>query len=51
MLIACFGGGPCRSRLEYYPPALEIPERGGMYVLVDEGSPEHWRYDWIPDQP
>ena len=51
MLIPCFGGGPCMSRLEYYPPSLEIEERGGMYILVDNGPPEQWRYDWIADRP
>jgi hypothetical protein len=24
-------------------------EREGMYVLVDEGPPEHWRYLFVPD--
>ena len=47
MLIKCQGGGPSRSRLVYYPPPLEVPERGGMYVLVDDGPAEDWRYDWV----
>ncbi|HTU37880.1 MAG TPA: hypothetical protein VMF35_07675 [Acidimicrobiales bacterium] len=41
-------GGPCRSRLERFPPQLEIEERGGMYVLVDEGDPADWRYLFVP---
>lgn len=49
MLIPCAGGGPCISRLVYYPPPLEVEERGGMYILVDDGPPDQWRYDWVPD--
>jgi len=50
MLIAC-RGGPSASRLVRYPPPLEIEERGGVYVLVDDGPPEEWHYDFIPTQP
>jgi hypothetical protein len=46
MLIAC-EGGPSRSRLVRYPPPLEIEERGGVYVLVDDGPPERWRYQFV----
>jgi hypothetical protein len=42
-------GGPCVSRLEHFPPQLEIQEQGGMYVLVDEGEPEDWRYLFVPN--
>ena len=48
MLIRC-DGGPSQSRLVRFPPPLEISEAGGMYVLVDEGPPEHWHYDFVPD--
>ncbi len=41
-------GGPCLSRLEYFPPKLEIEERGGTYVLVDEGQLPDWRYLFVP---
>lgn len=44
-------GGPCRSRLETFPPRLEIEERGGLYVLVDDGPPEQWRYLFVPTSP
>jgi hypothetical protein len=47
MLIPC-DGGPSVSRLVRYPPPLEIEERGGTYVLVDDGPPEQWRYDFVP---
>jgi hypothetical protein len=49
MFIAC-QGGPSISRLERYPPALEIEERGGLYVLEDDGPPEQWRYVFVPDE-
>lgn len=48
MLIGC-DGGPSNSRLVHYPPPLEIQERGGLYVLQDDGPPESWRYLWITD--
>ena len=41
-------GGPCLSRLERFPPHLEIAEQGGMYVLIDEGDPEDWHYLFVP---
>jgi hypothetical protein len=43
-------GGPCRSRLEYFPPPLEIDERGGTYVLMNEGEPHEWLYLFVPDE-
>ena len=47
MLVPCVGG-PSVSRLVRFPPPVEIEERDGTYVLVDEGPPERWRYDFIP---
>ena len=47
MLIPC-DGGPCMSRLETFPPPLEIIEHGGIYVLVDDGLPRDWRYQFVP---
>ena len=41
-------GGPCLSRLETFPPRLEVEERGGLYVLIDEGEPDDWRYLFVP---
>lgn len=40
-------GGPCLSRLERFPPRLEIDEQGGMYVLIDEGPAHEWRYLFV----
>jgi hypothetical protein len=48
MLVWC-SGGPSTSRLVRYPPPVEIAELGGTYVLVDEGPPEHWRYDFVAE--
>jgi len=47
MLIAC-EGGPSKGRLVHHPPPLEIVERGGLYVLVDDGPVETWRYLFVP---
>jgi hypothetical protein len=47
MLILC-EGGPCYSRLETFPPRLEIPERDGVYVLRDIGPRDDWRYEFVP---
>ena len=46
MLIPC-DGGPSTSRLERFPPPLEIDERDGTYVLVDDGPPQDWRYVFV----
>jgi hypothetical protein len=48
MFVRC-EGGPSISRLERYPPPLEVEEQGGIYVLVDEGPPEQWWYEFVPD--
>lgn len=46
MFIRC-EGGPCISRLETFPPTIEIEENGGFYVLIDDGSPEEWVYQFV----
>jgi hypothetical protein len=51
MLIMCGDGGPAISRLVTYPPPVEIVERGGTYVLEDDGPPTEWRYVWVPATP
>jgi hypothetical protein len=50
MFIPC-EGGPSRSRLERFPPPVEVEERGGVYVLVDVGPPEAWSYLFVPASP
>jgi hypothetical protein len=47
LFIHC-DGGPCLSRLEIFPPRLEIEERSGLYVLMDEGPPHEWSYLFVP---
>jgi hypothetical protein len=46
LFIPC-QGGPCISRLEIFPPRLELEEEGGLYVLVDDGLPESWVYQFV----
>jgi hypothetical protein len=41
-------GGPAVGRAVQFPPPLEIAVDGGIYVLVDDGPPEHWRYEFVP---
>lgn len=50
MLIRC-EGGPSISRLELYPPPLEVDEHEGTYVLVDDGPVAAWLYAFVPRQP
>ena len=46
MFLQC-DGGPCISRLEIFPPRLEIEERGGLYVPLDDGPLDEWVYRFI----
>ena len=46
MLIRC-EGGPSISRLESFPPALEVSEPGGVYVLDDNGPVYSWHYVFV----
>lgn len=41
-------GGPSWSRLERFPPRLEIEESTGTYVLFDDGPRTDWRYVFVP---
>ena len=47
LFIPC-EGGPAASRLEHFPPRLEIDERDGIYVLDDSGARSSWRYLFVP---
>ena len=47
MLVSC-EGGPSFTRLETFPPRIEIAERDGAYVLFDEGRRDEWRYVFVP---
>lgn len=46
IMIPC-EGGPLRVSLETYPPRIEIPVRGGLYVLADDGPVHAWRYQFV----
>ncbi len=48
MFVWC-DGGPSPGRAVTYPPPLEIVVEGGVYVLVDDGPPERWRYEFARD--
>ena len=47
LFVPCLGG-PSSSRLETFPPRLELIEEGGTYVLTDDGSRHDWHYVWVP---
>ena len=46
MFVWC-DGGPSIGRATVFPPPMEIEVDGGMYVLVDDGPAEHWRYTFV----
>jgi hypothetical protein len=50
LFIRC-EGGPSTGRLERFPPHLEVRERDGTYVLVDDRPREEWYYLFIPAAP
>jgi hypothetical protein len=50
MFVAC-EGGPSASRVESFPPRLEIEEVDGLYVLDDSGARDSWRYVFVPRRP
>ena len=46
MFLWCTGG-PAVGRAAQFAPPSEIAVDGGIYVLVDDGSPEYWRYEFV----
>lgn len=50
MLIPC-RGGPSTWRTALFPPPVEVEERDGVYVLVDDGPPQQWVYEFVPHEP
>lgn len=50
LFVPCVGG-PSVSRLEHFPPRLELTEPDGTYVLEDDGPRDTWRYVFLPHDP
>lgn len=46
MVIWC-QGGPSMIRAVSYPPPLEIEIDDGTYVLIDDGTVDTWRYEFV----
>lgn len=46
MMLPC-EGGPVGWRLATFPPPLEIALDDGVYVLVDDGPPGQWTYEFV----
>ena len=46
MFLWC-DGGTVIGRAVRFPPSPEISVDGGLYVLVDDGPPEQWRYEFV----
>lgn len=46
MLVWC-DGGPAIGRAVSFPPPLELEADGGIYVLIDDGPIETWRYEFV----
>ena len=48
MFVWC-EGGPAIARTVVFPPPSEFDAEGGLYVLVDEGEPATWRYEFVAE--
>lgn len=46
MMIWCEGGRSAPKR-QTYPPAVEIAESDGVYVLHDDGPASQWHYVFV----
>lgn len=46
MMLPC-QGGPTGWRTATFPPPVEVEVGGGLYVLVDDGPPEGWSYEFV----
>ena len=46
VMIRCVDG-PRRALFETFPPRLEIPHHGGVYVLEDDGPVRYWTYRFV----
>lgn len=46
MLLPCVGGLTA-WRAVAFPPPFEVETDDGIYVLVDDGEPNAWRYEFV----
>jgi hypothetical protein len=49
MMIRCVGG-PTPWRAATFPAPVEVDVDDGVYVLVDDGPPEAWAYEFVADR-
>jgi hypothetical protein len=49
MMIRCVGGSNA-WRATTFPPPVEFEVDDGVYVLVDEGPPDTWAYEFVADR-
>ena len=47
LFVWCDGGPAALSGSPVPASAPQIEVDGGIYVLVDDGPPEHWRYEFV----
>lgn len=47
-MIRC-EGGPTTWRAATYPPPGEFVVDDGVYVLIDDGSPDQWAYEFVAE--
>jgi hypothetical protein len=48
MMIRCVGG-PSAWRVASYPPSGEFEVADGLYVLIDDGPPDQWAYEFVSE--
>lgn len=46
MLVPCVGG-PTAWRAVAFPPPFEVEAEAGIYMLVDDGEPSTWHYEFV----
>lgn len=49
MMIRC-EGGPTTWRAANYPPPGEVALDDGIYVLIDDGPPDAWAYEFVAER-
>jgi hypothetical protein len=49
MMIRC-EGGPNAWRAASFPPPGEFEVADGIYVLIDDGPPAQWAYEFVAER-